>query len=250
VYKPVAAHNLWYSPRTIRKSIELGVLVGNDVSLYYDYGLMPNPAIGNPIALATTPVDPGVYLENLNTYYSELENIYSILVLSRKTSCLSNTIIHNYYPENTRKLAGRTKRLVLKLARYLKAVESNIGELNEYMSSRRIEEELDKCLEEYSRGIEVVLVESFNDAVAPYLGILDKIIALGVVAPSRILVYTDIEVVKEIVEEAVSSMGWEGLRTKHLVEKTKPSFTIETTPISKPGVRREHELFVKHVVST
>jgi len=247
VLKPVAAHNAWYSPRTLRKSIELGLLVGNDALLYYSYGLMPKPSIGNPIALLMTPPDPLKY-SDLGEYFKDVESAYSSTVLSRITSCKANTVKHYHYPSNIEKLSPELTRVISRVGKILKSEESSIRSLLEYLSSPLVEEELDKCLDEASRNVEIVFVESFNDAITPYRGLLSRVHGLGIVAPSRVYVYRDIKAVEKALDEASSRLGWEGFKARYIVEKVKPTTTIETSLKAKPHVKREHELFAKQVV--
>jgi predicted P-loop ATPase/GTPase len=97
VYKPVAGHSLWYSPRTFRKSLKIGLLGGNDVLIYYDNKLMVSPLLGNPIAIATAPLDPAIYGENIERYLADNDSVYTSVVISRITDCSAEVARHYLY---------------------------------------------------------------------------------------------------------------------------------------------------------
>lgn len=248
VFKPVAGHNLWYSPRTLKKSFEYGLLVGNDVLLYKENELVQDLAIANPVAVANIPPDPHYYGRNVENYMRDLEEMMFTTIVSRITSCENGIISHYYYPENLAKTTPRVRRVLEKLLDVLKAKKQTIVELTNYMASPKVEENLDKCLDMVTRGTDVIFVESFNDALVPYTGLLKKVNYIVVVAPTRVFLYRDIGEIREIMEENINKLGWEGFRTRYFVDKLTPRGLLETGFVSKPQPRLIHKLFVKTIL--
>ncbi|MEM1720428.1 MAG: hypothetical protein QW432_03575 [Desulfurococcaceae archaeon] len=248
VFKPVAGHNLWYSPRTIKKSIELGLLVGNDVTLYYENGFVKDPALNNPLAIATIPPDPRFYEQSMDTYMADLESMYSTAVLSRITNCRSKATRHYYYPESLKRAPPATRRTLEKMLLALHAEESSIDELVKYMESANSEESLNECLELIRGGNNVVFIESFNDAIAPYASLLGKVNAIVVVAPGRVFVYEDVKTLKELVVSNVEKYGWEGFRTRHIIGKVSAQITLSTGFALKPKPYNIHKAFIKAIL--
>ncbi|MEM4717893.1 MAG: hypothetical protein QXE81_03930 [Desulfurococcaceae archaeon] len=240
VFKPIAGHSLWYSPSTIRKSIAQSILVGNDISLYYENGLVENPAIGNPIALATIPPDPTYYGDKIDSYFLEIEQAISTLAISRITDCSTSLSQHYYYPENIKKAPGLIGKTITKLVNKLKAEKSNVLSLLNYTSSQESEKNINICFEKISKDADILFIESFNDAATPYTSLISRVDYFIIVAPGRVLVYDNIEAIEKSIVEGTSKHGWEGLRTRYLVKAIKPVHMIETGFISKPRPRIQH----------
>ncbi|MEM2024992.1 MAG: hypothetical protein QXW94_01720 [Desulfurococcaceae archaeon] len=246
VFKPVAAHNLWYSPKTLRKSVELGLLVGNDILEYYNSGLVGVVPLSNPIALATAPPDPYMY-KDVESYMRDLESAPSTAVLSRFTNCGSSSVKHYIYLENLGKVPPRVRRAVERAYRRLNAEQSSITEALAYLSSPGVEENLNACLEKISRDSDIVFIESFNDAIAPYVGVLDKVGLIAIVAPGRVLVYNKTSEIRDLVSKYLEEKEWEGLRSRYFVERVKAETSIELGLALKPKPSRAHSLFIEVV---
>lgn len=248
VFKPVAGHNLWYSPRTIKKSIEFRLLVGNDITLYYENKLAKDPALSNPLAIATITPDPHLYEQNIDTYMADLENVYSTAVFSRITSCRGKLTRHYYYPENLKKAPPATRRALEKMLLLLRAEESSTDELIKYMGSTDSEGNLNECLELIREGNNVVFVESFNDAIAPYAGLLGKVDIIAVVAPGRVFIYEDVKAVRELVLSSTEKYGWEGFRARHIIGKVRAQTTLSTGFALKPRPCNVHKAFIEVIL--
>lgn len=248
IFKPVAGHSLWYSPRTIRKSIKLKLLVGNDITLYYEYGLVEDPAVANPLAIATVPPDPCFYRQSVEDYLLELENTYSTIVLSRVTNCRNRVVKHYYYPDNSGKTTPLMKKSVERLALALQAEKSSVKELIKYMESASSEENLDDCLANIQRGNDLLFVESFNDAVVPYVSLLGKVDIIVVVAPGKVLVYRDVRSVRELVINQIKKHGWEGFRAKHIISEITAQMALDTGFATRPKPRGVHKAFIESIL--
>ncbi|HDI02231.1 MAG TPA: ATPase, partial [Ignisphaera sp.] len=86
IYKPVAGHSAWFQYHTLARSRELGVLVGQDVSLYLEHlGISVNDiAIVNPIDILIAPISVEEYAKtgDFESYIADLENQMKQAVLA------------------------------------------------------------------------------------------------------------------------------------------------------------------------
>jgi predicted P-loop ATPase/GTPase len=244
VFKPVAGHNIWYSPRTFLESIKLGVLVGNDILAYYRTKLVDDIPTSNPIAIAALPPDPLKYTR-VEDYMENFENIESISVLTRIYNCKQRFIEHYVHPENTEKVSKTCKRIVEKLQESLNAKSKPFSDISRYLTSSLVEEDLDYCLKTVSAGKDFVFVEGFNDTVTPYLKLLNTANVLVVVAPSKVLVYENMDHVREVINKATSKLGFEGFRTRYVVKELEPDYVFETGLSLKPSPKKVHFDFMK-----
>ena len=243
VFKRVAAHNLWYSPKAVRKSLELKLLVGNDVQLYYERGLAGDIGISNPVAIATAPPDPSSYAR-AEDYMADFEDVGKIAVLSRVYNFGERVHIHHIYTGNLVKMGARTQRLAERMGRVLAAQPSSFTSLAGYLSSSEAVLNFDRCLQKLEEGSEVVFVESFNDAIAPYGALLEKTDLVVIVAPGKAYVYRDVRKVREAAQRAYTSLRWLGFRSKYVFDSTKPDFSIETGFAATPSARKPHREFI------
>lgn len=248
VYKPVAGHSLWYSPGTIAKTLKYRLLVGNDISLYYEAGLVGNIIESNPVALATCPPDPLNY-SNVEVYMQDIEELTKTLVLSRISSCRDYSVKHYIHPENLNKTTMKVMKSIREVAVKLDAQVKPLNEILEKLYSREIEEELDLCLDKLVGKSELVFIESFNDAIVPYTRLLRRDIdVLVLVAPSRILVYRDTSRILGIIIDNVEKYSYTGFKSMHLFSKIKHDYTWMTGFKPKPKPSREHVEFLKEIL--
>lgn len=247
VFKPVAAHNLWYSPKTVRKSLELKALVGNDILLYYGRGLVGDGGISNPIAIATAPPDPSAY-SAFEEYAEDFENVGRIAVLSRIYDCAESKHVHYVHRENLTKMGRKVKRLAERLCNILGAKPRSFNDLAGYFSSLAAAANLNRCLERLEKNSEVVFVESFNDAFIPYGMLIEKIGLIVLVAPGKVYVYRDMKEMRKTAEKFVKGLGEVGFKNKYLFHSVKPDFSIETRFAVRPSPWRAHREFIEKVV--
>ena len=246
VFKPVAAHNLWYSPKAVRKSLELKLLIGNDVLLYRERGLVEDIGISNPVAIATAPPDPSKYAR-VEDYMADFEDVGKIAVLSRVYNSSERVHAHHIYTENLVKMGACTRRLAERVGRALAAQPSSFASLVSYLSSSEAVLNLDRCLQKLEEGSEVVFVESFNDAIAPYGALLEKVDLVVIVAPGKAYVYRDAGKVRGAAQRAYASLRWSGFRSRYVFDSTKPDFSIETGLAATPSARKPHREFVSKI---
>jgi len=249
VFKPVAAHNLWYSPRAVRGSFELELLVGNDVLLYYEKGLVEDIGVSNPVAIATAPPDPSKYAR-VRDYMGDFEDVGRIAVLSRVYKFDERAHTHYIHVENLAKMSSMVRKLVERMRIALRAEPGSFAGLSAYLTSSEAAANLGKCLRKLEEGSDIVFVESFNDAVAPYGALLEEIDAMVIVAPGKAYVYRDARKVREAAQRAFESLGWAGFRTKYVFDFLKPDFSVETGLAVTPSARKPHREFVERIASS
>jgi len=244
VFKPVAAHNLWYSPLTVRRSLELGALVGNDVLRYAEWGLVGDVRLSNPVAIATVPPDPGRY-PSIEGYMEDFGDVSRIAVLSRVYECKSGRQAHYVHAENLSRAGERARRLVERMGKALAAEPRSFADLAGYLGSPRAAENLNECLERLRADSDVVFVESFSDAITPYGGLLEAVDLVVIVAPGVAYVYRDVGSLRRAAQEAVERLGPAGYRSLHVFRSARPDLSIETGFASRPSPRRPHREFVE-----
>lgn len=211
VFKPVAAHNLWYSPRTVKKGLELGVLVGNDVLLYYENGLVGDLGVSNPVAIATVPPDPSKY-SSIDSYMDDFGDVGRIAVISRVYDCERGQRIHYVHAESLSKAGRWASRVIGRMLAAFEAEQRSFADLAGYLYSSSAVDNLDLCLKKLERESEVVFIESFSDAFTPYGVFLRSVGLIMLVAPGAVYVYTDVEGLWAAAEEAVRRIGVGGLQ--------------------------------------
>lgn len=189
VFKPVAGHNLWGSVKALKKSIEVGMLVGNDVTAYMEYlgGIKPGPS--NPIALALAYPDP-LSFRGVAQYLSMLSDTASMLVLARVYDCKRNIARHYVFVENVARLTNSVRRKIEDLAEKFKAVPADPRSMLESLSGHGAVPILEGCREVLEEGLDVLIIESFNNAVAPYTRVVDLVDFYIIVAPGRLMLYS------------------------------------------------------------
>ena len=239
IYKPVAAHNLWFSPRTLVKSAELKLLVGNDILAYYERGVLRDVTRSNPVALGLAPRDPFT-TSSLDEYLESFEDPLKMLVLARFTECSSRVIKHLVVRENLEKTPPLVRSSIEDLARTLNSIESSIEEVLDYLRSEILTRNLNLCLEELSSSVDLIIVESFNDAVIPYTSLLDKLNTLILVTPGRILLYSESDQLKSTISNNLTNLGEEGCRASYLVKQVKPTRVFSSRLQLEPGVTETH----------
>ena len=248
VFKPVAAHNLWYSPRALRRSLELKLLIGNDVLLYREKGLVEDIGVSNPVAIATAPPDPSSYAR-AEDYMWDFEDVGRIAVLSRVFEFEERAHAHYVHAENLARMGERIRRLVERMSSALGAEPGSYASLSEYLTSSAAVRNLSRCLQKLEEGKDIVFVESFNDAVAPYGALLERIDKLVVVAPGKAYVYCDARNVRKAARRIFESLGWAGFRTRYIFDSLKPDLSVETGLAAAPSAREPHREVVRRIAS-
>ncbi|MEL9940019.1 MAG: hypothetical protein QW632_00870 [Ignisphaera sp.] len=233
VFKPVAGHNLWSQYKAFQYSVKAGMLLGEDVGKYISYlKLSDQPQIMNPIDILLAPPDPVRYISNrdLISYLEDLENQFKQMVLARYSDCEHSTSKHYVFSSNIAKLSPHIKRIVEKLSFAVEAEDASAEDFIARLKSASAEENIDKCLSKLMQGKDLVIVESFNDAITPYIRLLDKVANIFVVMPAAVAIYSDIVKVKNVVIENVKRFGELGLKAYNLLQYLPPDNVMSLMP--------------------
>lgn len=224
VYKPVSAHNAWYQYATVVRSKELGILVGSDVISYLDLGLINvnDVPLINPIDILAAPRDAKDYLNSLDNYLHDLEDLTKQMVLVRLTRCQDTTYTHYVVMENINLIVDSLKDELVNLSKMLKAKEINLSHLLNLLRSSWMDLNLSMCLSKLRTGRDLIIVESFSDSITPYIGLLDYVDAIVVVYPGGALILEDLNLVRNAIKERVRLYG---------------DFILKTSSIMRQGVR-------------
>ncbi|AEB94338.1 ATPase [Metallosphaera cuprina] len=185
--KPVAGHNIWYSFSTVQKSLEKGVLLGNDALAYHELTGM-DPEKVNPFAVLLSPVNLEAIGKNTSLYNYLMEKGYPIILRIRKDNC-SEYIIeeHQLVPESLKPALNAMKE------RFKPKINS-IESINEIIanSGYLVKEHVKRFLESNSN----VIVESYNNAAFPtFIEDLDFVIT---VFPSLAYVFDGVDYMRFI----------------------------------------------------
>ena len=232
VYKPVAGHNAWYHYRTVVRSLELRALVGNDVLTYHS--ILPLEPIEkmNPVDLLLAPPSILPYLpKEIEEYLSDLESQFRQVVVARISNCFTGEHRHMYVPENLERLPSLLRTAVKKLIIELNADPIDVHSLVTHIQSRDIEKLLESCLEDLEMNSDLVIVESFNDAIIPFFSLLKHLKLLIIVSPGHVLVYDSIDRIIDIVRVETSLHGVDGYRAFHIIKHLQPREVIDLEPM-------------------
>jgi len=232
IHKPVAGHSAWYQMEAIEKSMELGMLVGSDVATYIESLGVSREEIPvvNPIDLLLAPPDPSRYLAGgLRKYIEHAEEHMTQLVMARLT-LEDGAPRHLLVRENLARLTPSMRRVVEKLAERVGAEEASLEDVVLALRSRATEMALLRMLDTLEKRSDIVVVESFNDAVVPYIAIAPRLSILIAVAPGWVGVYTEIGELIRSIETEIGLRGEEGLRSPYPLSRLRPAASIEIPP--------------------
>jgi predicted P-loop ATPase/GTPase len=234
VFKPIAGHNLWSQFRSFLYSTEKGILVGEDVAKYSSTLGLTELHIMNPIDVLLSPLNPVSYITtgNIGEYLADLEDQFKQMVLARYSNCLTGTTKHYIFRENVSRAPPQIQRLLERFALRVSAEEVELQEFIKLLRSEEVESNLEECRRRICTHSDVVIIESFNDAIAPYLRLLSNISTVAVVMPTAIAIYTDIRRLKEVVIENISRFGEAGLKASRVVANLPPERVLYLKPRS------------------
>ncbi len=223
VFKPVAAHSLWYQLRVFRDSVKLGVLVGEDVLKYINLGLITNPDLQNPVDILTAVPDVTKFA-SIDSYLSVIDSAVSQAVLAR----VSFTVRRYFLAEDvlnslTPKLREEVKK---SLSTFTPVVRVSSSWLTNYLSGKEVDAAIKYAAESVLKKADVVLIESFSSALIPSASLTPYVNVLVIVTPSRAMVYpggklsTYISAIKSVNE----------LDSRFFARLLKPNTTVEIPP--------------------
>lgn len=236
VSKPITAVNGWYQYESILRSIELGVLVGNDIySLHSAANSSDSIEVEGAVVSLLMPPDP----ERVGWQSSA----YTAFSLFEQVVCMRVTGIgaggaetrHFYVPSNIYKLPDTLKKEINRLLCSLqpeavKATQEQIEDIlfNSYKLA-------DDCLECVTEKHSLVVVESYSNAAAPAQSSLNANAVIAV-APGKAAIYDGKLYRKALMAVSDIKEPWV-TTTEEVIKLLKPALTIELKPISRLNSR-------------
>jgi predicted P-loop ATPase/GTPase len=225
ISKPVSAMSGWYQYDCILRSIEYGMLIGEDLYRLHEAADSSDPLeIEGPVVSLLMPPDP----ERVN-WESSAYLAYSLadqIVVVRVTNIGESR--HFYIPVNLRRLSNtlrkEVKRLLISLHPRPIEVEQEFTSkilLNSYEMS-------DECLEYIVNKHEFIAVESYNNAAAPTRGSLNANAVIAV-APSKAAVFDGNLYRKALIAISGIKEPWQ-TTTEEVLQLLKPSRTLDLRP--------------------
>ena len=240
VSKPITAVNGWYQYESVLRSIELGVLVGNDIyTLHSAASSSDSIEVESAVVSLLMPPDP----ERVGWQSSA----YTAFSLFEQVVCLRVTGIgaegtetkHFYVPSNIYKLPDTLKNETNRLLDSLQpeAVEATQEQVEDILlNSYKL---ADDCLRCVTEKHSLVVVESYSNAAAPTQSSLNAKAVIAV-APGKAAIY-DGELYRKALM-AISDIKEPWLTTtEEVIKLLKPVLTIELKPVSESNSREARE---------
>lgn len=167
-------------------------MLGEDVSLYSEHLGVGDVLTVNPVDLLLAPLNPERYLaeRNIRHYLEELSNPVLQIVMARIHKCSSGETTHFLVEDNVAKTLPTLRNELEEFASEIKATRASVGKIMEVLSDKSVDDELNYCLDLVSKDKDFVLIESFNNALIPYMGLRHKVDDLIVLAPGVAIVYS------------------------------------------------------------
>ncbi len=234
IYKPIAGHNAWNQYKTLVISKKLGILIGEDVFNYINILGIDRKVIPliNPIDILLAPPEITSYIRNLriDEYLMDLEDQYKQMVLGRISSCLSGETIHYLFQENLDRITLSLKSKVIELSQILNAKRIDLYSFIDRITNVNIEKDLNICLNTIAKNSDIIIIESFNDAITPYTSLLENVDRIAIVSPGTVMIYRDVDKIYSLLKKAFKKYGGRGYKSMYIVNELHPDNTISIEP--------------------
>jgi len=252
VSKPVAGHSAWTQRHTLRYSEELGILVGEDAYAYVkqlgiDKDMVPYT---NPVDLLLAPPSAinAIKRGSLSAYVAKLEESVGQVVLARVPG-RGLEPKHYLIEDNLALLPQSLRERIMNLSQKLGAERVELSDFLSLLKSRRIEDRICECINRVSESADVLIVESFNDALVPILRLISYIELFVLCAVGSVALYRNSDALIRALELEVAMRGEEALRTQFALSRVRPEAVLELDFVnsvdeltSSPSIHRLLEL--------
>ena len=221
VTKPITAFSGWYHYQSLRRSIEFGKLIGEDIYRLHVKAESRDPIeLESPVVLMHMPPDPE-RVEWQSSFYTALNLNEQIIALRITNPSETN---HYYIPTNLGRITNAMRNLALKLIESLNPAPKEIEEIDSILMN--LGELADECVEFVSSKHEFTIIESYNNASAPTRSSLNADVVL-LVAPSKVAIYSGERYRKAV--EVLLNPPWL-ISSEEVASLLKPVKTFETKP--------------------
>jgi len=159
--------------------------------------------------------------------------------MARVSNPAKDRTIHYIVRENVEKTISATRKVIDLLEKTLAPIETSLGEMSRFLTSREIDDLLQSTLTILQGEYDVVLLESFNDAIVPSMGLINSVDLMITIAPGKAFLY-DKESSKRIikyVQEEIKDPG--SLIVSNVFVKFRPSHSFNIPLLTKPVPREE-----------
>jgi len=225
VSKPISAVNGWYQYNCIKRSIEYGKLIGEDVYRLHNAAKSSDPLeIESPAVSLLIPPDPERVGWQSSAYmaFSLLDQIAVV----RLTNV--NESKHFYLPSNIRRISRILQKEIDKLINDIepRPVKTEKLFVNELLF--RSYEIADNCVEYIANRHDFLIVESYNNAASPTRKSLNAM-AVVVATPSKVAIYDGDSYRKAMLATSEILEPWR-TTTEEILPLIKPTKTVELNP--------------------
>uniref|UniRef100_A0A7J3ZKN6 ATPase n=1 Tax=Fervidicoccus fontis TaxID=683846 RepID=A0A7J3ZKN6_9CREN len=236
-FKPVSAFSGWYQFEYLLESVELGALVGEDACRLHRASRSKRPIeMEAPVVTLLVPPDPSALEWRLSLYERAVESVALQAVLTRVTACRRGLPSTSYFlvEQALRRTTPALRRHVEKLVERVRVEPHRIApeELASLLEGQAAQA-ADECLEWARLEGELLVVESYNNALAPTRGSLN-VTAVVLVAPGRVAVYSGSEYVRAAQAVGAIEFPWRST-TERVVTLLRPSASLEVEPMRRVG---------------
>jgi len=221
--KPISGINGWYQYEFIIKSIESGLLIGEDMFRLHAAAESSDPIEHEgPVVSLLLPPDPEKTGWSTDAYsFAGIQNRISVIRVSdpEKTK-------HYCIMPNIEKTVQSLKKYVKKFLSRVKAepVESEKSEIL-LLNSRNC---ADRCIEYLRRNHEFFVIESYNNAAAPTVKSLE-VDLVAVVTPGKAAVFSGNDYKRDILALSSIKEPWRVV-TEEVMSLVKPLAVIDVEP--------------------
>ena len=228
--KPVGGHCAWRQFDTLSRSLDMGILVGEDAyKLWLASDKCEPIELISPLDILTAPPDPDAI--GLDGYSEESSILTKVAVLLRISDAAGKRTEHYVVSANLKRVAPALRARVEELARRVRAKPVSPAQFLKLATSSEgiVDESLQLLLDRH----EEVFVESFNDAACPAPACLEAD-AVILVAPSRAYVYRGSDYAA-VVRELARRRGL-NVTSQEVFSRVTPIGSVQLVP------RRKSEL--------
>ncbi len=221
VVKPVTAFSGWYHYQSVRRSMEFGKLIGEDVYKLHNRAKNRDPIeLESPVVLMHMPPDPE-RVDWQSSFFTAL-NLSEQIVALRLTT--PNETRHYYAPANLERLTRVLRDVAIELICSLNPKPMEIENLNKILLN--VGKFADECVRYISSEHELTIIESFNNASAPTESSADSDVVL-LVAPSKVAIYSGERYKKAV--DVLLKPPWL-ISSEEITSLLRPIKTVETKP--------------------
>ena len=251
-FKPVAGFNYWRQYENFLNSIKYGTIFSFDAFRLESIAKSGEPLeVINPVSFLFTPSDIQKYIENdaISRFLFE-ETLVRNLVLARLTTCQEDKI------ENQVFLNKRRIEYLLHDARIFKIFEErntrefDIENLEEFLEemSLNTRQHIDSCFNRLSERYNNILIESFNNSIIPWKGILAKDIDIAIGAFPGYALFFDAKAFKDASRTLMSFRG-DIITGEMLLGVLSPKKIVRIPPLTSKFGNFEEKLYRNFISS-